>query len=88
MALATIGVDLVRDLLALLFERHQKQTPILSLESALFWTSTQLLTVFIHIAESHLHPGPDPRCRDSDLCDHRDRHSRRGTRGVLDQAWQ
>lgn len=44
-ALATIGVDLVCGVLALLFEHHQEQTQIVSLGSALFWTSTQLLTV-------------------------------------------
>lgn len=44
-ALATIGVDLVCAVLALLFEHHQQRTQITSLGGALFWTSTQLLTV-------------------------------------------
>jgi hypothetical protein len=44
-ALATIGFDVVCAVLALLFEHHQKQTQINSFGSALFWTSTQLLTV-------------------------------------------
>jgi uncharacterized membrane protein YjjB (DUF3815 family) len=44
-ALATIGVALVCALLALVFEQHAKQTQITSFGSALFWTSTQLLTV-------------------------------------------
>jgi hypothetical protein len=43
--LATIGVDLVSAVLALLFEHHQQRTQITSLGGALFWTSTQLLTV-------------------------------------------
>jgi hypothetical protein len=44
-ALATIGVDLICAVLALVFERHASQTQITSFGSALFWTSTQLLTV-------------------------------------------
>jgi hypothetical protein len=44
-ALVTAGVDLVCAVLAFLFELHQKQTQIQSLGSALFWTTTQLLTV-------------------------------------------
>jgi hypothetical protein len=44
-ALATVGFDLVCAVLAFLFEHHQKQTQIESVGSAVFWTSTQLLTV-------------------------------------------
>src|SRR4029079_1629840 len=44
-AVATLGVDLICAVLALLFEHHEKQTQITSFGSALFWTSTQLLTV-------------------------------------------
>lgn len=44
-ALATLGVDLICALLAFVFEHHAKQTQIESLGSAIFWTSTQLLTV-------------------------------------------
>ena len=44
-ALATVGIDLVCAVLAFLFEHHEKQTQIESLGSALFWTTTQLLTV-------------------------------------------
>ena len=44
-ALVTVGVDLVCAVLAFLFEHHQQQTQIKSLGSALFWTTTQLLTV-------------------------------------------
>jgi hypothetical protein len=43
--LVTVGVDLICAVLALLFEHHAKQTQIASFGSALFWTSTQLLTV-------------------------------------------
>ena len=44
-ALATIGVNLVCAVLAFLLERHAKQTEIKTFGSAIFWTSTQLLTV-------------------------------------------
>jgi hypothetical protein len=44
-ALATLGVDLLCGLAAFLFERHASQTEIKTLGSALFWTTTQLLTV-------------------------------------------
>ncbi len=44
-AVATLGLDMVCAVLAFLFEHHQKQTQIKSFGSALFWTSTQLLTV-------------------------------------------
>lgn len=44
-ALATVGFDVVCAVLAFLFEHHQKQTQIESLGSALFWTTTQMLTV-------------------------------------------
>ena len=41
----TIGIDLICAALALLFERHHAHTQIMSFGTALFWTSTQLLTV-------------------------------------------
>ena len=44
-ALATVAVDLVCAVLAWLFEHHEKQTQISTFGSALFWTTTQLLTV-------------------------------------------
>jgi hypothetical protein len=43
--LATIGVDLVCAVLAFISERHADQTQITSFGGALFWTSTQRLTV-------------------------------------------
>jgi hypothetical protein len=45
LAVVTVGVDLVCAVLALLFERDAAQTQITSFGTALFWTSTQLLTV-------------------------------------------
>jgi hypothetical protein len=45
LAVATIGFDLICGVLALAFEQHQSQTQIHSYGSALFWTTTQLLTV-------------------------------------------
>lgn len=47
--LATVGFDLVCAVLAFWFEHDQKQTQILSFGSALFWTTTQLLTVSSNI---------------------------------------
>jgi hypothetical protein len=43
--LATVGVDLLCALLAFLVERHAQETEIKTFGSALFWTTTQLLTV-------------------------------------------
>lgn len=42
---ATIGIDLISAALAYMFERHQKGTQIHTFGDAIFWTSTQLLTV-------------------------------------------
>jgi hypothetical protein len=44
-AVATLGVDLICALIAFLTERDAQQTEVKSFGSALFWTSTQLLTV-------------------------------------------
>lgn len=41
----TVAVDLICAVLALVLERHVPQTDIQSFGSALFWTSTQLLTI-------------------------------------------
>lgn len=48
-AVATVGFDLICGVLAFLFEHHQKQTQIETFGSALFWTTTQLLTVSSNI---------------------------------------
>jgi hypothetical protein len=45
LVVATLAVDLVCAVLAWLLERHARQTQITSFGTALFWTSTQLLTV-------------------------------------------
>ena len=47
--LATIGIDLFCAVIAFLLERHSTQTEIKTFGSALFWTSTQLLTVSSNI---------------------------------------
>jgi hypothetical protein len=47
--LATMGVDLFCAVIAFLLERHSTQTEIKTFGSALFWTSTQLLTVSSNI---------------------------------------
>lgn len=56
-ALATIGIDLICGVLAFIFEHHAKQTQITSFGSALFWTSTQLLTVSSSILNPISTPG-------------------------------
>ncbi len=56
-ALATVGLDLVCAVLAFLFEHHQKQTQIDSFGSALFWTTTQMLTVSSSIQNPISLPG-------------------------------
>jgi hypothetical protein len=43
--LCTLGVDLLCAVLAFLLERHSQQTEIKTFGSAVFWTTTQLLTV-------------------------------------------
>jgi hypothetical protein len=48
-AVVTLGVDIVCAVLAFLFEHAQTQTQIKSLGSALFWTTTQMLTVSSNI---------------------------------------
>lgn len=42
---ATLGVDLICAVLALIFEHGAKQSQVMSFGGAIFWTSTQLLTV-------------------------------------------
>jgi hypothetical protein len=42
---ATVGVDLLFAVTAFLLERHSQQTEITTFGSAVFWTTTQLLTV-------------------------------------------
>ena len=56
-ALATAGFDMVCAVLAFVFEHDQKQTQIKSLGSALFWTSTQMLTVSSNIQNPISFPG-------------------------------
>ncbi len=48
-AVATVGVDLVCAVIAFLLERHSSETEIKTFGSALFWTTTQLLTVSSNI---------------------------------------
>lgn len=43
--IVTVGVDLVFTVLAFLFEHHAAQTEVKTFGGALFWTTTQLLTV-------------------------------------------
>jgi hypothetical protein len=48
-AVATVGVDLICAVIGFLVERHAKETEIETFGSALFWTTTQLLTVSSNI---------------------------------------
>jgi hypothetical protein len=43
--IVTVGIDLICAVLALIFERHVPSTQIKTFGSAIFWTSTQMLTV-------------------------------------------
>ena len=45
LVLLTVGVDLVCAVLAYLFEHGEKGSQVKSFGTAIFWTSTQLLTV-------------------------------------------
>ncbi len=56
-AVATVGLDLICAVLALVFELHAKNTQVDSFGSALFWTSTQLLTVSSQIQNPISTPG-------------------------------
>jgi hypothetical protein len=57
LAVVTIGIDLICAVLALMFERHAQNTEIHTYGSALFWTSTQLLTVSSQIPNPFSTPG-------------------------------
>lgn len=48
-AVVTVGLDMICAGLAFLFEHDQQQTQIKSVGSALFWTTTQMLTVSSNI---------------------------------------
>lgn len=50
-AAATVGIDLACAALALVLERHARGTDIHTYGDALFWTSTQLLTVSSQIPD-------------------------------------
>ena len=56
-AVATAGFDIMCAVLALLFEHGQQQTQIKSFGSALFWTTTQMLTVSSNIQNPISFPG-------------------------------
>ena len=56
-AVVTVGFDLICAILAFLFERNHKQTQIKTFGSALFWTTTQLLTVSSSIQNPTSFPG-------------------------------
>lgn len=56
-ALATIGFDVLCAVLAFVFEHDAQQTQVTSFGSALFWTSTQLLTVSSSVQNPISTPG-------------------------------
>jgi hypothetical protein len=53
----TLAVDLVCAGLMFLFERHESQTPLTDLGTALFFSSTQLLTVSSQLQGPYSVPG-------------------------------
>jgi hypothetical protein len=55
--LATIGIDLIAALLALWFEHDAARTQITNFGDAIFWTSTQLLTVSSQLPNPLSTPG-------------------------------
>src|ERR1700761_8048028 len=56
-ALVTVGFDLVCAILAFLFEHDHTQSQIHTFGSALFWTTTQLLTVSSSVQNPISFPG-------------------------------
>jgi hypothetical protein len=56
-AVATIGIDLICAALALVLEQGAKQTEITNFGGAIFWISTQLLTVSSSIKNTISTPG-------------------------------
>ena len=56
-AVATAGVDLLCAILAFLFERHSSETEVKTFGSAVFWTTTQLLTVSSQLKNPISAPG-------------------------------
>jgi len=54
---ATIALDVVASALVLIFERHAARSQIKTLGDALFWTSTQLLTVSSQLPNPISTPG-------------------------------
>lgn len=56
-AVATAGVDLLCAILAFLFERHSSETEVKTFGSAVFWTTTQLLTVSSQLKNPISTPG-------------------------------
>lgn len=54
---ATAGVDLLCAVLAFLFERDSSQTEVKTFGSAVFWTTTQLLTVSSQLKNPISAPG-------------------------------
>lgn len=57
LSLTTLGFDLVCGLLAYLFEHGQPNSQIRTFGSALFWTTTQLLTVSSSLSDPISVPG-------------------------------
>jgi hypothetical protein len=50
-AVATVMLDLICSLLAFVFEHHQRGSQIHTFGSAIFWTTTQLLTVSSNLSD-------------------------------------
>jgi len=79
----TVALDLVASVLAYLFERHAPATGITTLGDALFWTSTQLLTVSSQLPNPITAPRARARRAPAGLRDLRGRDPRRLVRRLL-----
>jgi hypothetical protein len=83
-AAVSVVVNLVCALLVFAFERNAPGSDVKSIGSALFFSSTQLLTVVVD-DEPADDGGPSPRRGDGGLRDHGRRVARRHVRRVLPQ---
>ena len=81
--IATVTLDAVASLLIFAFEHDAPGTEITNLGDAVFWTSTQLLTVSSQLPESDLHPGAHPRPLPAGLRDLGGRDPRRLVRRLF-----
>jgi hypothetical protein len=80
---ASVALDLVASVVIDFAEQGQSGTGIKTFGDALFWTSTQLLTVSSNLPNPLSTPGANPQRRAPDLGDLDRGHPGRVVRGVL-----